>query len=69
MNDFDSRLRNLEGSFRAIASEYKTDWQRRAVLNWVAPSHNIPRAELRKLFEIWQLAQSTSSNGGDSDEI
>ena len=67
MNDFDSRLKNLEGSFKKIATKYKTDWQRRAVLNWVAPSHDIPRAELRKLFDIWQLAQSTSTDGGGSD--
>jgi hypothetical protein len=57
----------LEKAFQHVHT-IKSTWKRRAALCWIAPYVGIPRAEFRKLFELWsieQLSDSGIAKGGN----
>lgn len=60
--DFHADFERLIQSFRAIAT-IPNPIERRFRLNRVAPYHGLPRAEFRKLFELWQLEQFQTQGG------
>lgn len=60
--DFHADFERLIQSFRAIAT-IKGQTERRFRLNRVATYHGLPRAEFRKLFELWQLEQAQQMGG------
>ena len=65
--NFYSELEQLENSFQTVASKYKTPWKRRTVLNKVAVYHDLPKAEIRKIFDLWLVEQSTSETIGGEE--
>ena len=63
--NFYSELEQLERSFRAIVAKYKKPWQIRTVLNKVAAYHDLPKAEIRKIFDLWLVEQTSETIGGE----
>jgi hypothetical protein len=55
--DFQADFEQLTQSFEAIAT-ITSPTRKRFSLNKTAPYYGLPRAEFRKLFEVWLLEQA-----------
>jgi hypothetical protein len=56
-HNLEADFERLTQSFEAIAT-IPSPTRKRFTLDKVAPYHGLPRAEFRKLFEVWQLEKA-----------
>jgi hypothetical protein len=56
-HNLEADFERLTQSFEAIAT-IPSPTRKRFSLNKIAPYHGLPRAEFRKLFEVWQLEKA-----------
>jgi len=53
--DFSSDLARIDSAFSAIASAYKSPWQRYIALCWLSKLYAVPPAQFRRAFQMWQV--------------